>query len=72
MITIQVSGVFQERGFRENALKANLLIDQFIGYIRGFGYNHVTRHDRIVEAYTNDGGYCRIESSSNAPKGVRL
>ena len=73
MITIQVSGDFQERGFRENARKANLLIDQFIEYIKSFGYRHIVRDGRIVEAYKPDGsGYCRIESSSNAPKGVRL
>ncbi len=73
MITIQVSGDFQERGFSENARKANLLIDQFIEYIKSFGYRHIVRDGRIVEAYKPDGsGYCRIESSSNAPKGVRL
>ncbi len=73
MITIQTSGDFQYSAFRENNHKASLLVNEFIEYIKSFGYNHVTRQGRIVEAFKNDGvGYCRIESSSNTPKGVRL
>jgi hypothetical protein len=73
MICIQVSGDFQESAFRENARNASLLVNQFIEYIKSFGYRHIVRDGKVVEAYKPDGsGYCRIESSSNAPKGVKL
>jgi hypothetical protein len=73
MISIQVSGDFQESAFRSTSPAAALLVNEFIEYIRSKGYRQIVRHGRnLIEAFTNDGkGYCRIESGSIKPNGVR-